>query len=267
MTPLSDCSDEELLAAAIQQYFHAEELAEAHRMVEADRSYEDAIAFLVKSAEADLRNSGEKVPPHWLLTVPGGQVFIYRPGHCFPERPVYEFHVGYLATLAFPATQKPEQPTPPSRPVGRQLSFWDESELTFHAQSQEEVCSKKTRTRKMVYLEQSIRSVHRAPQQGWVVKDAGLGYIVEPMRVGEGYLVVIVHLKSGREMASVVIEAVNHERIREWVSACVPLTDWNRGIQALLKDVQGKQKQLAWSQQLEAIWWQQKRVKRQVPFF
>lgn len=264
--PASSCSDEELLAAAIQQYFHAEELAEAYRMVEADRSYEEAIAFLTKSALDDLRNSGEKVPPHWLLTIPGGQVFVYRPGHCFPERPVYEFHVGYLATQAFPATQKSEQLALPGKPTRRQLGFWNESELTSHAQPQEER-SKKTRPRKMIYLEQPIGSVHRPPQQGWVVKDAGLGYIVEPMRVGEGYRVILIHLKSRREIASVIIQVVNHERIREWVSACVPLTDWNQGIQALLAEKQGKQKQLAWSRQLEDIWWRQKRVKRQLAFF
>ena len=64
MTPSPKCSAEELLAEACEQYFQAEELAKARRMVEAGHSYEDAIAFLAKSAEKDLRNSGEEVPPH-----------------------------------------------------------------------------------------------------------------------------------------------------------------------------------------------------------
>ena len=263
MTPSPDCSDEELLSSARQQYFHAEELAEARRMVEAGRLYEEAIAFLAKSAEKDLRNSGEKDPPHWILTIPGGQVFIYRPNHYWPSRPVYEFHAGYLATLAYPPTQKPAQPTSSGR--AKQLGFWDEKELTL--QTGPEGRSKKIRKSKLTYLEQSVGSTHGPEHLGWVVKDGGLGYVVEPMRVGEGYLVTLIHLKSRRKMAEVVIQAVNHERIREWVSACVHLTDWNRGIQAILKEMQGKQKQLAWSRQLEAVWWQQKRVKRQLAFF
>jgi len=265
--PAPDCSDEELLTIALQQYFRPEEMVEARRMRDTGRAYEDALAFLAKSAEKDLRNSGEQDPPHWILTIPGGQVFIYRPGHYWPSRPVYEFHAGYLATLAFPPTQKPEQLAPADKPSRRQLSFWDEEALTPPVHPQEEGHPKKTHPKRLIYLEQPIGLVHRQPQQGWVVKDGGLGYVVEPMRVGEGYLVILIHLKSRREMASVVTQTLDHERIREWVSACVPLTDWNRGIQAILKEMQGKQKQLAWSRQLEAIWWQQKQIKRQMAFF
>jgi hypothetical protein len=259
MIPASDCSDEEVLAAVVQQYFRDEELAEAHRLIETGHSYEEAIASLASSAEDSLRNSGEK--PYWFFTIPSGRVSIYRPGHSWPERPLYRFQASYLATLALPAPIQQEEP----EMKGRQLSFWDESEIAVPSQVRQEERPKKTRTKKLKYIERPIAKRYGHPQQGFVVKDAGLGYVTE--RMGEGYLVTLIHLKSRREMASVIIGAVDHERIREWVSACVPLTDWNKGIQALLAEKQGKQKQLAWSRQLEAIWYEQKRVKRQIAFF
>ncbi|MBA2681134.1 MAG: hypothetical protein H0U76_22390 [Ktedonobacteraceae bacterium] len=272
MLPSPDCSDEEVLAVAVQQYFRSEELVEARRMIEVGHTYEEAIAFLAESAEDDLRNSDER--PYWFFTIPSGKVSIYRPGHCFPERPLYKLYAGYLATQAFPlpVTYQPVITAKADKQAGskgRQLSFWDASEITdtVCSQDQEEARRKKTRPKKLTYLEQSIAKAYGQPQQGWVVKDRGLGYVLVPMRGSEGHMVTLIHLKSRREMASVIIQTVNHERIREWVTACVLLTDWNKGIKAILAEKQGKQKQSAWSRQLEAIWWQQKSVKRQLAFF
>ncbi len=88
------------------------------------------------------------------------------------------------------------------------------------------------------------------------------------MQSGRSYLVSLIHLKSGREMASVIAQSLDHERIREWMSACAILTDWTRGIQVILREKQGEQKQRAWSRQLEGIWREQKTtVKRQLAFF
>ena len=73
------CTDEELLAWVKQCYFTGEELAEAERLL-GERGYEEAIAYLARVGQESLRNSGEAQAPHLFITIPGGKLFIFRPG-------------------------------------------------------------------------------------------------------------------------------------------------------------------------------------------
>lgn len=271
--PPSPLHEEEVLAAAVRQYFRADELSEARRMLTVGRTYEESIAYIAQSAEQELRDSGEPSPPHWILTIPGGTVFIYRPGHCFPAPPLFEYHVGFLAALALPKPEtagKAISAAPPkvkAKAKDRQLSFWEAEELpeSMPSPPPKLPAKRQERPKRLAYGEQSIKRKHYPAQQGWVVKDCGLGYVLNPS--GEGYTVTLIHLKSGRDLTRVHILDVNHERIREWVTTCALLTDWTRGIKAILAEKQGKDKNAAWARQLEAIWWQQKKVKRQLAFF
>ena len=158
-------------------------------------------------------------------------MLIYRPRHGFPERRLYELQASYLARLSLPASDEPS--TQPRSEKRRQLSFFED--VSGVASEPREVeKAKKARKTRLSYVEQSITRGHESPKQGWVVKDRGLGYDVSPMRDG-GYQVHLVHLDSRREMAVVLLRDLDHERIREWVSACAVLTDWNKGIQAIVR--------------------------------
>jgi hypothetical protein len=96
------CTDEELLAWVKQRYFTTEELAEAERLLE-ERGYEAAIAYFARVGQESLRNSGEAQAPHLFITIPGGKLFIFRPG-----RPIgdwdraFTFGIGEFARLVFP---------------------------------------------------------------------------------------------------------------------------------------------------------------------
>src|SRR5437764_11980627 len=96
------CTDEELLAWVKRRYFTGEELAEAERLLE-ERGYEEAIAYLARVGQESLRNSGEAQAPHLFITIPGGKLFILRPG-----RPIgawdraFTFGIGEFARLVFP---------------------------------------------------------------------------------------------------------------------------------------------------------------------
>lgn len=267
--PTPDASPKDILALAVQHYFLPSELTFAQQLLSTGSSYEQAITSLVKKAVEALRNSND-VMPHvsalWFVTLPSGKVLIYRPGHGFPERPLYELQASYLASLAIPAPDGNEPCRRSRSENGLQLSFFEDvSGVEPAGEPQEVEKAKKTRKARLSYVPQPIIKGHGQEVQGWVVKDRGLGYYISPRH--EGYSCHIVHLGSRREMAVVLLRDLDHERIREWVSACVMLTDWNRGIQAILAEKRGKQKQLAWSRQLEALWQEQRQVKRQLTFF
>ena len=93
------CADEELLAWVKRSYFTGEELAEAERLSQ-ERGYEEAIAYLARVGQESLRNSGEAQAPHLFITIPGGKLFILRPG-----RPIgawdraFTFGIGEFARL------------------------------------------------------------------------------------------------------------------------------------------------------------------------
>ncbi len=247
-------------------YFDAQELAEARRRYQESGSYAEAIAYLVGRGN-DLRHS----PAY--TTIPGGAVLIPRPGRGEGSLAYLSLSPAHLACRAFPDPQpQVEGVGEQTSATARQLSFWGEcmgtpgeAGVPMHSPPKQ---ARATRPKKLSYVEQPISRRYAQPVQGWVVKDRGLGYYAEEMRSGDGYLVGLVHLKSGREFASVLTLSLDHDRIRAWVSACAQLTDWNQGIQAILKEQSGEQKQRAWSRQLERIWYdQQTSVKRQLAFF
>ncbi len=235
-------------------YFSPGELAEAWRLYKENGSYAETIAYLVGCGE-DLRRTSS------YLTIPGGKVHIPRPGRLEDSLAYISIPLVELARRAFPdPLPQAEKEVGRTSAKGKQPGFWDASA--------QQPRTTRPKAKKLMYVEQPIARRHRQPAQGWVVKDRGIGYTVEPMQNGGGYLVSLIHLKSGREMASVIAPSLDHERIREWVAACAILTDWTRGIQVILREKQGEQKQRAWSRQLEGIWREQKTtVKRQLAFF
>lgn len=246
-------------------YFSPLEIAEARRLYADSGSYAKAIAYLVGCGD-DMR----RTPAY--CTIPGGKVHIPRPG-CPEDSMAYvSLSLGNLAQRAFPDPHsRVESETTGMDAQRRQLSFWDEAELVAGGQKTLEIPPKRAKPahqKRLTYIEQPIARKYGSPIPGWVVKDRGLGYLVEPMRSGDGSCVSLIHLKSKRELVSVIVATLDHERIRAWVSACAQLTDWNQGIMAILKEKPGEQKQRTWSRQLEAIWRdQQTKVKRQLAFF
>lgn len=260
-------------------YFSPLETGEARLILQGGGSYDEALAYLVEQGQ-DMR----KTPIY--TTVPNGKVLVAKPGRPADSLAYIPIPLMEVARRAFPCpkayeSQVGEEQSGGFTPTGRvQLAFWEESELIGGNQQEGSTGPtsndhraappqrKGARPKKLHYIEQPVAKIHCEPRPGWVVKDRGLGYTVEPMRTRSGYLVSLIHLKSRREMASVVCDSLDHERIREWVSACVLLTDWTKGIGTLLKEQQGEQKQRAWTRQLEALWYQQKfTVKRQLSFF
>ena len=255
------------LSFVAKAYFSPGELAEAWRLYKENGSYAETIAYLVGCGE-DLRRTSS------YLTIPGGKVHIPRPGRAEDSLAYLSIPLVELARRAFPdPLPQAEKEVGRTGAKGEQPGFWDASELTADGHEASAASAQQPRTtrpkaKKLMYVEQPIARRHRQPTQGWFVKDRGIGYTVEPMQSGRSYLVSLIHLKSGREMASVIAQSLDHERIREWMSACAILTDWTRGIQVILREKQGEQKQRAWSRQLEGIWREQKTtVKRQLAFF
>src|SRR6266568_67210 len=265
------CTDEELLAWVKRRYFTGEELAEAERLL-GERGYEEAIAYLARVGQESLRNSGEAQAPHLFITIPGGKLFILRPG-----RPIgawdraFTYGIGEFAQLVFPqrsGAQLSARGAP--RSEGGMSPLWgdlDSSELPLPAGAGMQSLPKKAgmRPKKLRYDEQPVRVGigkfwRTAP--GWVVRDRGLAYIIEPWQSGGGYEVSVVHARSNRVMASFTIPRVDelaHTRIHQLMEVLVTLTDWMRGIRDILNEKQGERKQRQWSSQILDIWWRQER--------
>ena len=246
-------------------YFSPLEMAEARRLYKESGSYAEAIAYLVGCGD-DMRHT----PAYY--TIPGGKIHIPQPGRPPDSLAHVSIPLVNLARRAFPDPQpQAESVVGRTRAKGQQLGFWDEAELTAGGQGTPTTAANQARAarpKKLSYVEQPIARRYGQALPGWVVKDRGLGYLARQMSSGDGYFVSLIHLKSRREIASVIAGSLDHERIREWVSACALLTDWNQGIQAILKEKPGEQKQRAWSRQLEGIWSEQEtKVKRQLTFF
>jgi len=264
LSPL--CSDEEVVDFALQHYFLPEELAEARRMREAGSTYEEAVAYLADRGQATLRNSGETQPPHMFLTIPPGMVFVYHPERRFPHRPVLRCHVGYLASRALPQPSTEIQAaTMPAQAEGHPyqcFSLFDDVPTTDGGEV-EKTKGPRTRPKKLKYVEQLVRMGTRKTwwtQPGWVVKDGYLGYVMKGLQPGF-YEVSLVHLKSNHVMATVYLSALDEAtqaRVQAWVTDALRLTDWSRGITAILKEKTGEQKKAAWSRQLEELWKQQR---------
>ena len=246
-------------------YFDAREMTEARRRYQESGSYAQAIAYLVGCGD-DMRHTPA------FCTIPGGKVIVSQPDRPEGSLAYVSLPLVNLAQRAFPDPgPRPECETVGTGGEKRQLGFWNEDELASGGTGTPTAAAKRVnspRQKRLTYIERPIAQRYGQPVPGWVAKDRGLGYLVEHMRSADGYLVSLIHLKSRRALAEVISTSLDHERIREWVSACALLTDWNQGIQAILKEKPGKQKRLAWSRQLGDIWSdQQTKVKRLLAFF
>lgn len=265
------CTDEELLAWVKQRYFTGEELAEAERLL-GERGYEETIAYLARVGQESLRNSGETQAPHLFITIPGGKLFILRPG-----RPIgawdraFTFGIGEFARLVFPQRSE-EPPSAQGAPIEKRglSTLWgdlDSSEMPLPAGVGTQPVAKKAsaRPKKLRYDEQPVRigtGKFWRIATGWVVRDRGLAYVIEPWQSGGGYEVSVVHTRSNRVMASFTIPRVDdmaHTRIRQLMETVVTLTDWKRGVRDILNEKQGERKQRQWSSQILDIWWCQER--------
>ena len=260
------CTDDEVVDFAVQHYFTPEELGEAQRLIEAGKCYEEAIAFLVGRGQDTLRNSGEERPPHLFITIPGGTVFVYHPQRHFPQRPVLKCHVGHLASRILPRPSMTVPPTPddhPAQATGNRYQhfslFVDVPVDPAGGENAEKTKRAGTRTKKLKFVEQPVRMgsgrVWRE-RPGWVVKEGFLGYVIQALKP-DFFEVGLVHLKSNHVMATVylhVLDESTHERVQGWVADALQLTDWSRGIAAILKEKTGEQKKGAWARELEGLW-------------
>jgi hypothetical protein len=266
-----NCTDEELLAWVKRSYFTGEELAEVERL-SGEQGYEEAIAYLARLGQESLRNSGEAQAPHLFITIPGGKIFILRPG-----RPIgawdraFTFGIEEFARLVFPQ-RSGSQPSAHGAPGSDQGMFtlWgdlDSSELPLPAGKRAQPTPKKAsaRPKKLHYDEQPVRigaGKYWRTAPGWVVRNLGLAYVIEPWRSGGAYDVSVVHTRSNRVMASFTIKRVDeltHTRIRQLMEVVVTLSDWTRGVKDILKEKQGEGKQRQWSSQILDIWLRQER--------
>jgi hypothetical protein len=265
------CTDEELLAWVKRSYFTGEELAEAERL-SGEEGYEEAIAYLARVGQESLRNSREPQAPHLFITIPGGKLFILRPG-----RPIgawdraFTFGIGEFARLVFPQRSgaRPSAHGAPRSDQGMS-TLWgdlDSSELPLPTGLRAQPAPKKAsaRPKKLHYDEQPVRigaGKYWRTAPGWVARDLGLAYVIDPWRSGGGYDVSVVHTRSNRVMASFTIERVDelaHTRIRQLMEVVVTLSDWTRGVKDILSEKQGEGKQRQWSSQILDIWWRQER--------
>jgi hypothetical protein len=265
------CTDEELLAWVKRHYFTQEELAETERLL-GERGYEEAIAYLARVGQESLRNSGEAQAPHLFITIPGGKLFILRPG-----RPIgawdkaFTFGLGEFARLVFPP-RPGAHPSTQSIPQSQRgmSTLWgdfDSSELPLPTGTAIQPVAKKAsaRTKKLRYDEQQVRvgtGKFWRTVSGWVVRDRGLAYVIDPLLSGAGYEVSVVHTKSNRVMASFTIPRLDdlaHTQIQQLMEVVVTLTDWTRGIKDILNEKQGEGKQRRWSSQIQDIWWRLER--------
>jgi hypothetical protein len=265
------CTNEELLAWVKQRYFTGEELVQAERLLE-ERGYEEAIAYLARVGQESLRNSGEAQAPHLFITIPGGKLFILRPG-----RPIgaweraFTFGIGEFARLVFPQRPGAQASAHGAPRSERGMStLWgdlDSSELPLPAGVRTQPVTKKasTRPKKLLYDEQPVRvgtGKFWRTVPGYVARDRGLAYVIEPWQSGGGCEVSVVHTRSNRVMASFTIPLVDelaHTRIRQLMETVVKLTDWTRGIRDILNEKQGERKLHQWSSQILDIWWRQER--------
>lgn len=260
------CSDEDLVAYVRARYFTPGELAQA-RHVQEESGYEDAIAFLVKRGQETLRCSDEARAPHVYITIPGGKIFIYRPGRPIDLRSGLAFSLAAFARVILPPEVERERGSEQAVYQQQQgmFSLW---EGAFPAPRQREASAgsqpvpKKTsaRTKKPHYDAQSIRvgaGKYWHTTAGWVVRKRGLGYIIDPQRNSSEYEVSVVHVRSNWVLASFMISSVDelaHTRIRQLIEALLPLADWTQGIKAILDMMRGTHKRFQWSAHILDIW-------------
>lgn len=267
------------VAFVVRTYYTSVELAEARRRYQDAGSYTEALAYLVDLGQRDLRRSA------LYTTIPTGKVLIHQPDRPEGSLSAVPLPQIELARRAFPCLDEASARTSGLALSGaedprrrEQLTLWGEGDTPGiqvqgtppepHQGSKMPGLAKAAGAKKLVYLEQTIVRRFGSHVPGWVVKDRGLGYYLEPLRSGQGYLVTLVHLKSRRDLASAILPECDHERIRLWVGACVTLTDWTRGIQAILREQEGEQKMRAWEGRLTDIWYEQeRRLKRQLSLF
>lgn len=256
------CSDEEVVEFTLQHYFSPEELSEAHRMLDTGSTYEEAIAYLADLGHSQLRDSQEPHPPRIFITIPGGKVLVHHPTRPFPHRPVWEGHVSILASLVLPRPATETQPAMPAAQVEgnsyQRFSLFDDVSDTDGGNAEK---SKRAsiRPKKLTYLEQPVCMGTQKTwwtRPGWVVKDGHLGYVIEKLKE-DFYGVSLVHRKSNHVMVTVylsVLDETTHARVRGWVADALQITDWSKGITAILKEKTGEHKKRAWSRQLEELW-------------
>lgn len=256
--------DEEVLATVIAHYFTPDERTRAETLAQTE-SYEAAIAYLAQAGAHSLRDSGEEHPPRIYITIPGGQVLIHHPARLFPAPTLYAMSVAHLAMRAFPP------------PVAEHASGHEATPVCA-AKPDPPPASNVTRSRKKpvqprpcAFLEQAVRigtKRHFWTRQGWVVKKGFLGYVLTKLPSGS-YRVELVHLVSYWVLAAIYVEVdeTTHERLQSWVRDVHALTDWSRGISAILKEKPGEQKKWAWTKQLEDLWQSRRQQLRQLSFF
>lgn len=275
-------TDEEVRDAVIQHYFAPEELVQARHMAEETGSYEEAIRYLVQLGQDSLRDSAEARPPRVYITIPGGRIIIHHPARLGVDNPVlYTFSIAHLACQAFPppTTRSAPASVPASDPVPLQPLFFDSPPAALTKEVASPVArahtnggAKGARAKRGTFVQQPVSLGNKSwsyTREGWVLKHGWLGYVLKPFPEG-GASVDLVHLVSHRVMATISLADVDettHARLQAWVCEVHALTDWSRGIQALLREQAGKQKLRAWSALLEQRWKEQQKTPMQVSFF
>lgn len=227
-------------------------------------SYEEIIAYLVNCGQSSMRAT-----PLY-ITIPGGKVLIQKPDRPPDSLASIPITLAELARRAFPPPEKNAiDHQADQRAHYHQYAMFD---LDTEATRTTVTAKPRTRPQKLIFVEQPIQVGTKkwsSEQRGWVIKNGWLGYIIRALP-RNGYEVAIIHLKSNRSMASIYLQQIDettHPRIQGWVVETSLLTDWSKGIAAILKEQPGEQKQRVWSRHIEALWTAHKKKPLQTSFF
>jgi len=256
----------ELFDLVVSSYFTSEELREASQQIEQGASYAEVLSVLVERGQNELRT----LP--CCLTIPGGKVLAHPPDRAVGDLSYIPFQLMEIARAALPPP--PEEEGAVSQGP---LTLWGQHVPSPQGKgAQAGASTKKPSSPGRVSFE--IAQLGRSKADaGWVAlargETLGLGYQVHPLLSGnDGFWVDLLHLRSGVTVCSIMLHMkhLDHDRIREWVLACLQIADWTQGYQTLLRQQptqQGTLKRQLLARSLEAIWQGQEQQIRQGTLF
>jgi hypothetical protein len=255
----------ELFDLVVSCYFTASELDEARKLLAQGSTYAEVTSALAERGQDELRRLS------CCLTIPGGKVLAHPPDRRPGDLSYISFQLMEIVRAALP----PLQDTAQAMPQGS-MTLWGQHEPSPLRKSPlRKPPAKKPTSLGRVSFE-AVGLERRKDEESWAAlargEALGLGYQVKQISGGGGFWIDLLHLRSGMPVASVIMHAprIDHERIREWVVACLQVTDWTKGYQTILRqqlEQKGRLKRQILSRHLEAIWGEQEKQFRQQALF
>jgi hypothetical protein len=255
----------ELFDLVVSNYFTASELDEARKLLAQGRTYAEVTSALAEQGQNELRKLS------CCLTIPGGKVLAHPPGRRPDDLAYISFQLMEIVCAALPSPQNTAQATSQDP-----LTLWGLHEPSpLRKGSLRTSPAKKLSSLGRVSFEPTQLG-RRKDEEGWVARSRGealgLGYRVKPLSGGDGLWIDLHHLRSGMSVASVIMLSprIDHDRIREWVVACLQIMDWTQAYQTILRQLpeqKGLLKRQILSRSLETIWDEQEKQVRQQALF